>query len=96
MAFRFTKTELAFESPRLWFWQNRLKLLLIASLAYAFLLHLILLPLALRDWLFRFWCHRTGKRYRVVSIPLHRLRIALSRLWLDYPPPLISLWENSG
>ena len=92
MTFRFTKSELAFESPRLWFWQNRLKLLLIATLAYAFLLFLILLPASWQQWLFRFWCHRTGKRYRDVSIPLYRLRIALSRLWLDYPPPLSFSW----
>lgn len=96
MAFRFTKTELALESPRLWFWQNRLKLLFIATLAYAFLLSLLLLPEAYRQWLFRYWCHRTGKRYREASIPLYRIRMALSRLWLAHPPPLISIWGNSG
>jgi hypothetical protein len=94
MAFRFTKTELALESPRLWFWQNRLKLLLIATLAYAFLLFLS--QLEVLDWLFRHWCHRTGKRYRTVSIPLYRLRMALSRLWLTYPPPIVSLSHFLG
>lgn len=96
MAFRFNKTELAFESPRLWFWQNRLKLLLIASLAYAFLLSLLQLPDSCREWLLRHWCHRTGKRYRTASIPLYRIRIALSRLWLSYPPPLSFPWDNPG
>ena len=29
------------ESPRLWFWENRLKLLLMVSLVYSFLLSLL-------------------------------------------------------
>jgi hypothetical protein len=90
MAFRFTKTDLALESPRLWFWQNRLKLLFIATLAYAFLLSLLDYSLHdLTQWLLRFWCHRTGKRYRDASVPLSRIRSALSRLWISYPPPLL-------
>ena len=35
------KTHLSVESPRLWFWENRLKLLLMGSLVYAFLLSLL-------------------------------------------------------
>jgi hypothetical protein len=35
--FRFGKSELAMESPRLWFWENRLKLLAIVALVYDFL-----------------------------------------------------------
>ena len=31
----------AMESPRLWFWETRLKLLLMASLVHAFLLSLL-------------------------------------------------------
>lgn len=92
---RYTKSELAMESPRLWAWANRLKLLLIASLAYAFLLSLLdpsLLPL--RIWLLRTWCHRTGKRCQVASAPLYRLRAALAALWLAYPPAIPPL--NSG
>ena len=38
MCYRTCKTDLAMESPRLWFWENRLKLLLMVSLVYAFLL----------------------------------------------------------
>lgn len=98
LAWRFNKSELAFQSPRLWAWENRLKLLFIATLAFAFLL--ALLPLedaALRHWLLRFWCHRTGKRCQEASAPLYRLRSALSRLWLDFqPPPLSFSWRNSG
>ena len=35
MCYRACKTDLAMESPRLWFWENRLKLLLMASLVSA-------------------------------------------------------------
>jgi hypothetical protein len=41
IAIRFHKAELAFESPRLQKWEIRFKLLLIASLAYTFLLSLL-------------------------------------------------------
>lgn len=96
MAWRYSKSELAMESPRLWSWANRLKLLLIASLAYAFLLSL-LTPEALRLWLLKYWCPRTGKRCRQASTPLYRLRTALSNLWLAYPPPDFRLpSESSG
>jgi hypothetical protein len=91
--YRYAKSELAMESPRLWTWENRLKLLLMATLVYAFLLSLLDPDLEkLRQWLLRLWCHRTGKRHRDVSMPLYRLRSALSRLWLDYPPPRLSLF----
>jgi hypothetical protein len=38
---RFGKSELAMESPCLWQWDNRVKLLLIVTLIYAFLLSLL-------------------------------------------------------
>lgn len=96
MALRYNKSELAFESPRLWFWANRMKLLMIVTLVYAFLLHLLIPTLeSVRDWLLRHWCHRTGNKVRKAHLPLYRLRSALSRLWLEYPPPPISL-QNSG
>jgi len=41
MSIRFTKSELAFECPRLLLWETRKKLFLIAALAYAFLLSLL-------------------------------------------------------
>lgn len=76
-AFRFCKSELAIQSPRLWFWDNRLKLLAIVSLVYDFLLQILRgwkawVPLFLKQW-----CHRTGERYRSASIPLYRLRNAI-------------------
>ncbi len=92
MSFRYGKSELAMESPRLWRWENRLKLLLMATLVYAFLLSLLdPSQERLRQWLLRWWCHRTGKRNRDASVPLYRLRSAISRLWLDFRPPSPSL-----
>ena len=97
MAWRFTKTELALESPRLWRWEGRLKLLLMVTLAYAFLLSLLDPALArLRRWLLDQWCHRTGKRSRETATPLYRLRSALSRLWLSYRPKSSLPTETSG
>jgi hypothetical protein len=69
MSLRFTKSELAFESPRLLKWESRLKFLLITSLAYAFLLSL----LPNTDFLFTLlsrYCHRTGKWSQEISAPL--------------------------
>ncbi len=92
MCYRTCKTDLAMESPRLWFWENCLKLLLMVSLVYAFLLSLLAPDLvALVRALLRNWCHRTGERYRQAAIPLSRLRAALSSLWLSHPPV-----QNSG
>lgn len=91
MAIRYNKCELAFESPRLFPWQARQKLLWIAGLAYVFLLSLLLPHLApLSAWLLRTFCHRTGKRSRETPTPLYRLRFALSFLWLTHPPPFLS------
>ena len=88
--FRFLKSEMGLESPRLWFWDNRLKLMAIVTLVYDFLLNMI------RNWkstiqlIFKRWCHRTGKRYRNASIPLYRFRLAISNC-------LFFLWaQNSG
>lgn len=91
MAIRYNKCELAFESPRVFKWQYRLKLLLIAGLAYVFLLSLLAPSLSdLCSWLLRTFCHRTGKRSRETPTPLYRLRFALSLLWLTHPPPFFS------
>lgn len=88
MSLRFDKSELAFESPRLHKWETQMRLLLIATLAHAFLLSL----LAWDDLVFpllQHWCHRTGQWSLKVKAPLYRLRSALSRLWLAFPPPLL-------
>jgi hypothetical protein len=98
MCFRYNKSELACESPRVWSWENRLKLLLMVSLVYAFLLTLLAEQSeALRAWLLRWWCHRTGKRCRETTTPLYRLRWAISQLWLTYDPRVLrSRLLNSG
>jgi hypothetical protein len=88
-SFRYGKSELAMECPRLWSFENRLKLLSIVTLVYTFLLHL-LEPIyqSLVQAVLRFKCHRTGKRCREVIAPLYRLRWAISRLWNDSHPAL--------
>lgn len=76
--FRFLKSELGLESPRLWFWNNRMKFMAIVTLVYDFLLRLVA---NWKSWVqpfLRNWCHRTGERYRNTSIPLYRLRRAIS------------------
>jgi hypothetical protein len=96
-AWRYSKSELAMESPRLWTWQRREKLLLMVTLVYAFLLTLLDATLELvRVWLLRSWCHRTGKRSREASAPLYRLRSALSRLWQAYLPSPLTIRLSSG
>ena len=98
MIWRYGKSELAMESPRVWTWERRKKLLLLATLAYAFLVSLLDPTVEpLRAWLLQHWCHRTGKRSRDIPTPLYRLRSALSRLWLAYTaPPHFPILGNSG
>jgi hypothetical protein len=97
MCYRACKTDLAMESPRLWSWENRLKLLLMVSLVYAFLISLLAEDsVSLVQELLRGWCHRTGERYRQAAIPLSRIRAALSSLWLAHPPSFTPCRENSG
>jgi hypothetical protein len=96
-AWRYSKSELAMESPRVWTWERREKLLLMVTLVYAFLLSLLASEWEeLRNWLLRVWCHRTGKRSRQVAAPLYRLRSALSRLWQAYLPSPGLRRLNSG
>jgi hypothetical protein len=92
-SFRYGKCELAMESPRVWAFETRLKLLALVTLVYAFLLHL-LEPLyrELVQAVLRLKCHRTGKRCREVLAALYRLRWAISRLWEEYHPVLGSVF----
>ncbi len=93
---RFSKSELAFESPRLPAWDRRSKLMALAALVQAFLFSLLDdLFLPLRTWLLDHWCHRTGKRSRSTAAPLYRLRLALSQLWFYFRPASLPLL-NSG
>jgi hypothetical protein len=87
LAWKTCKSELGMQSPRVWDWESRLKLLGLATLAYAFLLYLLTEPFTLlRRWLFRYACHRTGRHLQATHVPLARLRLAVSRLWLVHPP----------
>jgi hypothetical protein len=96
-AWRYSKSELAMESPRVWTWERREKLLLMVTLVYAFFLSLLASEWKeLRSWLLRAWCHRTGKRSREVAAPLYRLRSALSRLWQAYLSSPATRRLNSG
>ena len=96
-AWRYSKSELAMESPRVWTWERREKLLLMVTLVYAFLLSLLAIEWEeVRLWLLRAWCHRTGKRSREVAAPLYRLRSALSRLWQAYLSSPGTLRLSSG
>jgi hypothetical protein len=80
------------ESLRLWSMENRLKLLGIVLLVYAFLLFLLEEGHTDRvQALLRLKCHRTGKRCQEALVPLYRLRWALSRLWDDCRPILGSV-----
>lgn len=88
MTIRFDKSELAVESPRLLAWESRKKFLLLIALLYCFLVSLLSPAFAhFRAWLFRSFCHRTGKRSQDTSAPLYRLRLACSKLWLYFRPP---------
>lgn len=86
---RFEKSELGFESVRIWAWEDRLKLLSMAMLAHAFLLHLMEaghLRELVRAWLLQRGCPRPGWHCRVTFLPLARLRAALCWLWLQQVP----------
>jgi hypothetical protein len=91
MAFRFFKSELACESPRLVAIVAREKLLLIAALVYTFLITLLrLYPL---DWIYQIlsrWCSKPFKRSRQFAAPLYRLRTAIARLFVLAPPGLLN------
>lgn len=91
-AFRVGKAELGMESPRLWFWENRLKLLAIVALVYDFLLSL------LRNWphwiplFLKRWVPRTGNRHRTASVPIYRLRLAIANALMV----AFAMTQNSG
>ena len=80
------KSELAIQSLRVYRWEDRLKLLGLVTLAYAFLMEMMgKEKKKARDWLIAYACRRTGTHLREVELPFSRLRLALSRLWLAYP-----------
>jgi len=97
LSWKYEKSELAFQSPRVYEGEARDKLLLLATLAYAFLLTLMHASYEeLRLWLLRAYCHRTGLHARTSRLPLTRLRCALSRLWQEHPPNFARLARGSS
>lgn len=86
---RFEKSEFGFESVRIWAWEDRLKLLGLATLAHAFLLHLMdagAVQALVRQWLLHHGCPRPGWHCRLTLLPLSRLRAALCWLWQQCLP----------
>jgi len=87
MSIRYSKAELALESPRLRAWSALTKLWAILALVQAFLVSLLDDRFGpLRTWLLQHWCARADKRLDRVHFPLYRLRLALSQLWLAFRP----------
>ena len=91
-SFRAGKAELGLESPRLWFWENRLKLLGIVALVYDFLLSMLRtwphwVPLFLKQWV-----PRTGSRHRKARVPIYRLRLAMANALMV----AFAITQNSG
>ncbi len=97
MAFRYNKSELAVESPRLWTLERRTKLMLMLSVLYAFLLSLLDNALVLlRLQLLNQYCKRTGERSRLAQAPLYRLRWAICRLLSQVKYAELALAQNPG
>lgn len=83
-SWRFCKDELGIESVRIHNWENRLKLLSMALLVYAFMLTLLKVKYnGLVEWLLNNFCPRKGAWQGEVAKPLYRLRIAISTFWRD-------------
>ncbi len=90
--FRFKKSEMGVESVCSRSWEAREKLLALVTLAYTYLLSLCDPAVErIKTRLLRQGCHRTGKRYQEVKIPLYRIRWAISFLWQKiHLPPIIA------
>jgi hypothetical protein len=85
--FPYEKSELALETIRIWKHDKRKKLLHMVSLVHSFLLHVLGQEHSeLLEWLLRQYCHRTGNKQKEATVPLYRLRWAMSRLWQEIRP----------
>lgn len=76
--FRFGKSGMGIQSIRLWFWENRLKLLMLVTLVMAFIMALLSDNRKFARRLIDRWTPRTGKRQKKTFLPLYRLRLAIS------------------
>jgi hypothetical protein len=97
---RLDKSELGFESVRIWAWEDRLKLLSMARLSHAFLLRLMeggQIRELVRQWLLQHGCPRPGWHCRLTLLPISRLRAALGSALgpavahLGHPPTACAL-----
>jgi len=85
--FRYGKSELCLETVSLQKQEKREKMLILVMMVYMFLLWLMdekqrkIVVLLLYHY-----CHRTGKKQREQDFPIYRVRWAISRYWLKYPP----------
>ena len=80
--FRFGKTAMGIESPRLWFFDRTLKLLSLVTLVMDFILSMIANHKSFARKLIDKWCPRTGNRQKKTFLPIYRLRLALAQLIL--------------
>lgn len=91
LSIRLDKSELAFESLRVFSAEVQQRLFLIVALVHSFLLQFLTPAFqSLHDYLLNVWCHRNGKWSSSVAAPLYRLRFALSFFWSCFPPPFLA------
>ena len=84
--FRFGKSAMGIQSPRLWFWENRLKLLMLVTLVIDFVLTLLSDYRKFSRKIIDTWCPKSVERQKNTFLPLYRLRIAISWLISGVPP----------
>jgi hypothetical protein len=88
-AFRFGKSALGAESVRVRAWEHCIKLPSLLTLAYAFLVSVLITHHQDMSALLRLGCHRTGQHARAVVSSLYRLHAAVaSLLTTAIPPPI--------
>ena len=80
--FRFGKTAMGMESPRLWFFDRTLKLLALVTLVMDFILSMVAHHKSFARSLIDKWCPRTGNRQKKTFLPIYRLRLAIALLIL--------------
>lgn len=96
-AFRTQKSDFGLASCRLGSWERRHKLLALVSVAFAFLVHLLLTCPAQVPALLRSGCHRTGQQARRAHAPFSRLHLAFASLWATLVPltrSALACWQT--
>lgn len=83
---RFGKSELGIESIRVRAWAARKKLLMLAALAYGYLVELLGDSRNALVSALLLFCHRTGRQANDAWRSLYRLRAALAFLWHQHTP----------